>query len=167
LDGDRIFVVLFDVTRRRYTMFGRTPTIPVILVTLALSGCAALQNPARSTRTEGGIRNQDGATIISGRALDEQRGSILDTMEGRVPGMKILRYHDQCPQVAIRSHQTFRTYVNPYVYVDGTRATDTCILQSLYTDNVESVEIYPTGVTKRPGYATHAHGLILIFLRGA
>jgi hypothetical protein len=57
--------------------------------------------------------------------------------------------------------------VNPQVYVDGTRATDTCILQSLRSDDVDSVEVYPMGVTKRPGYATHAHGLILVFLRGA
>jgi hypothetical protein len=27
------------------------------------------------------------------------------------------------------------------------------------------VEIYPMGYTTRPGYATHAHGLILLFTR--
>lgn len=134
---------------------------------LFLSGCAALQNPLRSSRTEGGIRNEGGATIISGVALDVQRGSILDTMEGRVPGMQIQRHPDKCPQVSLRSHVTFSSVVNPQVYVDGTRTFDTCILESLVTDNVESIEIYPTGVTMRPGYATHAHGLILIFLRGA
>ena len=134
---------------------------------LLLSGCAALKNPSRTSRTEGGIRNESGVTIISGRALDEQRGTILDTMEGRVPGMQIFRYHDRCPQVALRAHQTFQTEVNPYVYVDGTRAGDTCILNQLVTDNVDSIEIYPMGVTMRPGYSTHAHGLILIFMRGA
>lgn len=146
-------------------------TVPRTLVFLSfalfLSGCAALQNPNRSNRTDGGIRNEGGATIISGIALDEQRGTLLDTMEGRVPGMNVLRHVDQCPQVSLRSHVTFHSVVNPYVYVDGTRATDTCILEMLTTDNVESIEIYPTGVAKRPGYATHAHGLILIFSRGA
>ncbi|MBT8398670.1 MAG: hypothetical protein HKO65_07985 [Gemmatimonadetes bacterium] len=146
-------------------------TLPRTLVflglTLLLSGCAALQNPLRSNRTDGGIRNEGGATIISGRALDEQRGTLLDTMEGRVPGMNVLRHVDQCPQVSLRSHVTFHSVVNPYVYVDGTRAIDTCILDMLTTDNVESIEIYPTGVTKRPGYSTHAHGLILVFSRGA
>jgi len=33
--------------------------------------------------------------------------------------------------------------------------------------DVESVEIYPMGFTTRPGYASHAHGLILVFLLGA
>ena len=138
-----------------------------VICTFLLSGCAALQNPYRSGRTEGGIRNEGGATIISGVALDDQRGSILDTMEGRVPGMQIQRRPDRCPEVSLRSHVTFRSVVNPQVYVDGTRTVDTCILESLVTDNVESIEIYPTGVTMRPGYSTHAHGLILIFMRGA
>ena len=143
----------------------RRLVIPVLV--LFLGGCAALQDPFRSGRTEGGIRNEGGATIISGVALDDQRGSILDTMQGRVPGMKIQRHTDKCPEVSLRSHVTFSSVVNPLVYVDATRTTDTCILESLQTDNVESIEIYPTGVTMRPGYATHAHGLILIFLRGA
>jgi len=144
----------------------RTRNLAFLGLALFLSGCAALQNPARSTRTEGGIRNEGGATIISGVALDEQRGTILDALQGRVPGLRILRHVDQCPQISLRSHVTFMTVVNPYVYVDGTRAVDTCILESLITDNVDSVEIYPMGVTKRPGYATHAHGLILIFMLG-
>jgi len=46
-------------------------------------------------------------------------------------------------------------------------ATDTCILESLRAQDVESVEIYPMGFTTRPGYASHAHGLILVFLLGA
>ena len=148
-------------------MPSRTRSFALLFLVLFMSGCAALQNPWRSGRTEGGIRNEGGATIISGRALDEQRGSVLDTMEGRVPGMQIQRHPDSCPRVILRSHVTFRSVVNPQVYVDATRTTDTCILESLQTDNVESIEIYPTGVTMRPGYATHAHGLILIFLRGA
>ena len=32
-------------------------------------------------------------------------------------------------------------------------------------DDVARVEVYPQGVTRRPGYGTHAHGLILVFMR--
>ncbi len=134
---------------------------------IVLGGCAALNNPTRSTRTEGGIRNESGATIISGRALDDKRGSLLDTMEGRVPGMQIQRHPDRCPQVTLRSHIPFNSPMNPLIYVDGTRTSDTCILNQLITDNVDSIEVYPMGVTMRPGYSTHAHGLILVFMRGA
>jgi len=148
-------------------MFAGSRYLAFLVGMLLLSGCAALKNPSRSSRTEGGIRNENGATIISGRALDDQRGSLLDTMEGRVPGMQIQRHPDRCPDVALRSHIPLNSPISPQVYVDGTRTSDTCILNQLTTDNVESIEIYPMGVTMRPGYATHAHGLILIFLRGA
>ncbi len=134
---------------------------------LIMSGCAFLESEGRTTRTEGGVENVSGATIVSGRALDERSGSVLDAIQGRVPGMRILNHLDQCPQISLRSHVTFGSIVNPHVYVDGTRATDTCILQTLRTDDVDSVEVYPMGVTKRPGYGTHAHGLILVFMRGA
>ncbi len=141
-------------------------TLVSLSLALFLSGCAALNNPSRTDRTEGGIRNEGGATIISGVALDEKRGSILYTMEGRVPGMQIQRRTDKCPEITLRSFVPYQSAINPRVYVDGTRTVDTCILESLITDNVESVEIYPMGVTMRPGYSTHAHGLILIFMRG-
>jgi len=142
----------------------RSLALPILI--LILGGCAALKSEGRTVRTEGGVENVAGATVISGRALDERSGPLLDALQGRVPGMKILNHLDQCPQISLRSHVTFGSVVNPHVYVDGTRATDTCILQTLRTDDVESVEVYPMGVTKRPGYGTHAHGLILVFMRG-
>ena len=49
--------------------------------------------------------------------------------------------------------------------MDGTLSADTCIPESLRTNDVQSGEV-PQGFTKRPGYATHAHGLILVFMRG-
>ena len=67
--------------------------------------------------------------------------------------------------MTLRSAVTFQGVVNPHVYVDGTRATDTCVLESLRTVDVERVEVYPQGFTTRPGYGTHAHGLILVFMR--
>jgi hypothetical protein len=54
---------------------------------------------------------------------------------------------------------------DPLVYLDGTRTRDTCILEQLRATDVERVEIYPMGVTTRPGYSTHPHGLILVFMR--
>ena len=146
----------------------RALMLPLVSLILVLGGCAALQSESRTTRTEGGVENVGGATIVSGRALDERSGSVLDALQGRVPGMKILSHLEgECPQISLRSHVTFQSLVNPHVYVDGTRAVDTCILETLRTDDVDSVEVYPMGVTKRPGYGTHAHGLILVFMRGA
>ncbi len=148
-------------------MFVRSRSYFLPVLVLVLTSCGALRSEGRSIRTEGGVRSEGGALIISGRALDERRGDILGAIEGRVPGMRIHRYADDCPQVVLRSHVTFASVVNPHVYVDGTRATDTCILETIRTDDTESVEVYPMGVTTRPGYGTHAHGLILIFMRSA
>jgi hypothetical protein len=143
----------------------RQLALPVILA--ILSGCSWLESHGRTVRSEGGMRSEGGAFIISGSALDERQGPLLGALVGRVPGMKVQHHVDQCPQVSLRSHVTFQSVVNPHVYVDGTRAVDTCILESLRTDDVDSVEVYPMGVTTRPGYGTHAHGLILVFMRSA
>ena len=145
----------------------RLPSRALPLFVLVLGGCSMLESEGRTNRTEGGVRNVDGATIISGVALDDLSGSILDALRGQVPGMRIMEHLDQCPQITLRSHVSFQSVVNPQVYVDGTRSVDTCVLQTLRTDDVDSVEVYPMGFTKRPGYAVHAHGLILVFMRGA
>jgi hypothetical protein len=112
-----------------------------------------------------GVEPRAGAFILSGSALDDGRGSLLSAMRGKVPNLRIHLSSSQCPQISLRSHVTFETVVEPHIYVDGTRATDTCILESLRSQDVELVEIYPMGFTTRPGYGTHAHGLILVFMR--
>jgi hypothetical protein len=45
------------------------------------------------------------------------------------------------------------------------RGADTCILATLASADVRLVEVYPQGVTGRPGYVTSARGLILVFRR--
>ncbi len=141
----------------------RPPLFPAVIVLAA--GCSWLNSEGRTVRSGGGVRSEGGAFIIYGSALDEREGPLLRALVGRVPGLAVHRQPGECPRVTIRSHATFRSEVNPLVYVDGSQATDTCILESLRTEDVESVEVYPMGVTKRPGYATHAHGLILVFMR--
>jgi len=56
---------------------------------------------------------------------------------------------------------------DPDVYVDGTRTVDTCPLVTLQAIEASRIEIYPLGVTSRPGYPSRGHGLILIFLQRA
>ena len=148
-------------------MFIRARSPILALLVIGLGGCAALQSERRTVRTEGGIWNEAGATVISGSALDEASGSVLNAMRGRVPGMRILGNLDGCPQISLRNHATLNAVVNPLVYVEGTRTVGTCLLGTLRTEDVEAIEIYPMGVSRRPGYATHSNGLILVFMRGA
>jgi hypothetical protein len=44
---------------------------------------------------------------------------------------------------------------------------NTCILDQLNPEDVERLELYPTGMTPRPGYFADADGLILVFMRRA
>ena len=135
------------------------------LIALVLAACQTVQFPDSQRRPSSGIEASGGAFILTGRALSDTRGSVLRAMEGKVPNLKIRRTARACPEINIRNQMAFQRRIQPYVYVDGTLSVDTCILESLRSHDVESVEVYPQGFTKRPGYATHAHGLILVFMR--
>jgi hypothetical protein len=140
-------------------------SIALPLVALMLAACQTAHFPDGRTRPSSGIESRDGATILSGTALTDGRGSVLGVMQGKVPNLKVRRNSRGCPLVDIRQQVAFQRAIQPQVYIDGMRTADTCILESIRSVDVESVEVYPMGFTKRPGYATHAHGLILIFMR--
>lgn len=108
---------------------------------------------------------ENGAVVLTGAALSDGRGSILDAMAGKVPNFRFRRVAHQCPHIALRGVASAAAISGPQVYVDGSRSTDTCILDTLSTRDVERVEVYPQGYTMRPGYARNAHGLILVFMR--
>lgn len=67
----------------------------------------------------------------------------------------------------LRGNDSVTGSSDPDIYVDGTRTVDTCPLVNLQASSVGRVEIYPQGVTSRPGYFSSGHGLILIFLQRA
>ena len=139
----------------------------LLVLSLLLAACASqrFSEDLEPAGLEGGVEIQGGATVISGVTLENETGSVLDALVGRVPNLRIRRISGDCPQINLRTSVSFESVTNPQVYVDGTQIADTCILESLLAQNVELVEIYPMGVTSRPGYATHSHGLILVFLR--
>ncbi|UCC81566.1 MAG: hypothetical protein JSW46_11150 [Gemmatimonadota bacterium] len=143
----------------------RSPRSALALLALLLTACAKYQPEDVTSELEGGVEAREGAFVISGVTLENETGSVIDALVGRVPNFRIRRLSNQCPQISLRSHVSFESITNPHVYVDGTRIADTCVLDSLRAQNVELVEIYPMGFTTRPGYATHAHGLILVFMR--
>jgi hypothetical protein len=143
------------MTHYRLASFG-------LLGFMLLSACAT---SGEANENRNGVAFEKGAIILTGMALTDGSGSVLATMSGKVPNFRVQRGSGQCPAITLRSRVSFRGVANPHVYVDGTRSTDTCILESLRADDVERVEVYPQGFTTRPGYATHAPGLILVFLR--
>ncbi len=93
--------------------------------------------------------------------------TVLQSIAGFVPNVQTSSdgTPNGCPRVDIRGHDTVSGSSNPIVYVDGTRASDTCVLSSLLAPQVNRVEVYPLGVTPRAGYMTSPHGLILVFMK--
>lgn len=139
-------------------------SLPVALATLALTVACASARTGSDPEPESGISFDRGAVVLTGPALEDGAGSVLGAMAGKVPNLRIQRT-DRCPEITLRSYVSYVGLANPHVYVDGTRATDTCVLESLRTTDVQRVEVYPQGYTRRPGYSAHAPGLILIFMR--
>lgn len=160
---------MFAMSARRITLF------PLLAAVWMLAACASAQGPnfagggeAAPEQDEsdgGGVTREGGAIVLTGPALTDGPGSVLAALIGKVPNFRLQRNTTGCPIVTLRNAVSFMGVVSPHVYVDGTRATDTCVLESTRTVDVERVEVYPQGFTKRPGYGTHAHGLILIFMR--
>lgn len=138
-----------------------TSTLAFLLPIAVLSACGL----TFGATDEASVRSNGGGTVVSGPALLDGHGSVLESLRGKVPGLNIRNDGEPCPRITLRNDASHRTQVTPLVYVDGTRTMDTCILESLRSRDVETVEVYPTGVTNRPGYITHPHGLILVFLR--
>jgi hypothetical protein len=137
------------------------------LAVLVVSACASAPVVEEDEGDRNGVTRENGAIVLTGTELEDGRGNVLNAMQGKVPNFRIRRVRGECPQITLRNAVSFQSVVNPHVYVDGTRATDTCILESLRTEDLERVEVYPMGVTIRPGYGRHAHGLILLFSRGS
>ena len=61
----------------------------------------------------------------------------------------------------LRGRTTVARPTNPGMYVDGARATNTCVLETLNVSDVHRVEIYPIGIAQRGAYEAQAGGLIL------
>lgn len=133
-------------------------------VVILVAACGPLPK-GESAANRNGVTLEGGGFVLTGPALEDGPGSLLAALAGKVPNFRLRRNSGRCPVVTLRSAVTFQGVANPHLYVDGTRATDTCVLESLRTVDVERVEVYPQGFTTRPGYGTHAHGLILVFMR--
>lgn len=137
------------------------------VATLLLASCATLGGGTEKGSEDGGVSFERGAVVLSGPALEDGSGSLLGAISGKVPNFRIHHRGSGCPEITLRSYVSYVGLANPHVYVDGTRAIDTCVLESLRGLDVQRVEVYPQGVTRRPGYGTHAPGLILVFMRSA
>jgi hypothetical protein len=134
-----------------------------LLATAAVAALAGCWDPR--------LRGVREAPVPRGRGIsayifeEEQLQPSSDgTLEARMSSMGVLR-GGECPQIVLRGRTTVARPTNPGVYVDGARATNTCVLETLNVSDVHRVEIYPMGIAQRGAYEAQAGGLILVFMR--
>ncbi len=134
-----------------------------ITATLA-SGCGLIDPPENAPSMAG--RTSPHAPQITGREHVGARGNVLSALQGRVAGLQVNRSAG-CPEITLRGRTSITGNTNPVIYVDGTRVSNTCILEQLNSNDVERVEVYPMGIAPGGTHRNSPTGLILIFLRTA
>lgn len=150
----------------------RARPFPLSLALLGVVlGCATTNPYDRSTEPGGRplTTPTTGTVILSGDALSVDPGrTVLEAIRQAMPQIKVTGWTaNHCPTVELRGKDSVTGNSDPDVYVDGTRTIDTCPLTTMPAMQAERIEVYPMGVTSRPGYPSRGHGLILIFLRRA
>jgi hypothetical protein len=134
---------------------------------VAACGPALAPGPAgwEESAPSSGTRSDAGATVLTSAQLLAGGGSLLEAMGGRLANMRVMR-QGRCPQITFRGHRSIVAASAPTVYVDGTRAANTCVLDQIRSSDVRSIEVY-AGATNRPGYRASPHGMVLVFMRGS
>jgi len=139
------------------------------LAALALAGCALFAHRPgvdHPTYPEdvAAATHPGGAIVLDSTVLAYEHTSVLDALVNNVPNF-LVRQTSGCPIIAMRQTRGLPADSNPLVYVDGTRAANTCILESEQSTDIAFIEVYPSGVTTRQGYVPAPGGLILLFTR--
>jgi hypothetical protein len=141
-------------------MYHSAPVLTLLASTL-LYGCASSPGASpRSTATP----KVGHALVIEPDDLFDTRGNLLRVLSTRLTNSQVVE-SDGCPALQLRGAKNLMRPSLPGVYVNGLRAGSSCILDMLNTEDIYRVEVYPSGITQRPGYYNHAGGLILVFLK--
>jgi hypothetical protein len=145
--------------------------LPLLALSVLVLGCATTRPFDRSTEPGGKPLppTTAGSVIISGQALSANPGlTVLDAIRRVMPQLRVSDWsRNHCPALQLRGKDSVTGSSDPDVYVDGTRTGDTCPLVTLQASQTRRIEVYPLGVTPRPGYSSSGHGLILIFVERA
>lgn len=136
---------------------------------LLLAGCGLFEHhpgvgPPPYPEDVAAAMHPSGAIVLDSTVLDYEHGSVLAALSNNVANF-LVQQTSECPIIALRQSRGLPASSNPLVYVDGTRAANTCILESMLAAQVAYIEVYPGGVTSRQGYVSWPSGLILLFLR--
>jgi hypothetical protein len=138
-----------------------------LLASAAVAALAACWDPGiRKVQEAPGSRGRGTSAYVfeEDQLQSSSDGTLLSALEARMSSMGVVR-GGECPLIVLRGRTTVEHPTNPGVYVDGARATNTCVLEGLNVSDVHRVEVYPMGVAQQGAYEGHAGGLILVFMR--
>src|SRR5690606_8386698 len=127
---------------------------------LALTACASTPR-ADQDRSEGD-HSSVSRVVIQVSDMDSPV-NLVTLIQSRVTNLQVRR-NAQCPELEFRGRNSMMMSTPAGVYVNGQKTVNTCVLDLLDPRDVSLVEVYPAGVTNRPGYHATAGGLILVFL---
>lgn len=147
-------------------MFSRLHTALAVLLVAAVTGCSGHMNrPVRSTGFDPEL-SSSGSTgiVLTADQLSFESGSLLEAMSRHILSMKVDMSYG-CPSLSLRGINTTPGVIEPVIYVDGAKTFDTCILDMMPVNDVERVEVYPSGVSHRSGLYGNTRGLIVIFTK--
>lgn len=91
-------------------------------------------------------------------------GSALQAIRTRIPAARISNA-ETCPRIAFRGDRSFSNQPDPSVYIDGTLMGDTCSLNAISGNDIDRIEVYPSGDTPHAAVRRNPSGVILIFRR--
>src|SRR6266513_540698 len=163
--ADRAIVVTSRrALARRFTMLRTRAFLRLLAPSTLVLGCATSKPFDRTTEPGGRpiSHTTAGSVILTGEDLSANPGwTVLDAIRRAMPQVKIStgRGLNPCPLIELRGRDSVTGSSDPDVYVDGTRTVDTCPLVTLQAIEASRIEIYPLGVTSRPGYPSRGHGL--------
>ncbi|HEX2189264.1 MAG TPA: TonB-dependent receptor plug domain-containing protein [Longimicrobiaceae bacterium] len=143
----------------------RTPSASPLLAAAAAAALASCAPAVQADPLDPAAQFRRGPTpIIVAGGYVRSGASLLDALAFRVPGMQVQRDAESCPRVTLRGVKTLGGRSDPLIYVQDTRALNTCVLEQVSVWDVERVEVFPGGQAGRPGILSSPYGVILVHL---
>jgi hypothetical protein len=137
----------------------------LLAATVLTTGCAGTGASSGEVISLSPTRSGN-AFVLAGDQLWQRSSDLLSIISNRISAVQVRRT-SHCPNITMRGQKTYVGSTDADIYVNGTRAGNTCLLELMRTEDVERVEVYPMGVTNTPGVAPNPNGIILIYLRTA
>jgi hypothetical protein len=92
-------------------------------------------------------------------------GTLLDAIRTNVPATRIGSEPGECPRIMFRGDLSALQRRDPSIYIDKTLMADTCILNSILAQDVDSMQVYPSGLVSDGTMQRNPAGVIVIYRR--